>query len=133
DAAALEKIPAPLHKEFCRLGVGEGNSEQICGETLRESVAFSGTHRDGKDHDGASARKRHSRSSPSHFREACTTLESVERVCRECWHPPCLPEDWKPVPFHLCLIDEANEMSPAVQSAFLTKLDCTAPPPQTVF
>ena len=67
------------------------------------------------------------------FARACTTLESVERVCRECWHPPCLPEDWKPVPFHLCLIDEANEMSPAVQSAFLTKLDCTAPPPQTVF
>lgn len=34
---------------------------------------------------------------------------------------------------HMVLIDEANEMTPPAQDAFLSKLDATAFPPNTVF
>lgn len=61
------------------------------------------------------------------------SLEAVQDVCRKCYYCPRQPDDWKPVRFHLVLVDEADQMSPAAQLAFLSKLDATAFPPNTIF
>jgi len=61
------------------------------------------------------------------------TLETVQEVCRRCYYSPRQPDDWKAVRFHLVLVDEADQMSPAAQLAFLSKLDATALPPSTIF
>lgn len=54
-------------------------------------------------------------------------LESVDNVCRQC-HYIAIGGSW-----HVVLVDEADQMSRAAQHAFLSKLDGTAPPPQTIF
>ncbi len=61
------------------------------------------------------------------------TLETVESVCRQCHYSPRQPDNWKPVKFHLVLVDEADQMSYPAQLAFLSKLDATAFPPNTIF
>jgi replication-associated recombination protein RarA len=61
------------------------------------------------------------------------TLERVQDVCKQCHYSPRQPDDWKPVRFHLVLIDEADQMSNAAQLALLSKLDATAFPPNTIF
>lgn len=61
------------------------------------------------------------------------TLEAVQEVCRRCHYSPRQPETWQAVPFHLVLIDEADQMSNAAQLALLSKLDATAFPPNTIF
>jgi len=60
------------------------------------------------------------------------TLETVQAVCAQCYYSP-RSEDWKPVRFHVVLIDEADQMSNAAQLALLSKLDATAFPPNTIF
>jgi replication-associated recombination protein RarA len=52
---------------------------------------------------------------------------NVEDVIRKCWY---VPESGG---FHLVLVDEADKMSNAAQLHFLSKLDATAFPPQTIF
>src|SRR2546425_11861020 len=54
-------------------------------------------------------------------------LESVEETTRCCWYIPLGAR------FHLVLVDEADQMTPAAQLAFLSKLDATAAPPNTIF
>jgi replication-associated recombination protein RarA len=61
------------------------------------------------------------------------TLETVQEVCRQCHYSPRQPENWQPVRFHLVLVDEADQMSYPAQLAFLSKLDATASPPNTIF
>jgi len=61
------------------------------------------------------------------------TLEAVQDVCRRCHYSPRQPDSWHAVRFHLVLIDEADQMSPAAQLALLSKLDATAFPPNTIF
>jgi replication-associated recombination protein RarA len=61
------------------------------------------------------------------------TLETVQEVCRQCYYSPRQPDNWKPVRFHLVLVDEADQMSYPAQLAFLSKLDATAFPPNTIF
>jgi replication-associated recombination protein RarA len=60
------------------------------------------------------------------------TLETVQAVCARCHYSP-RSDDWKPVRFHIVLIDEADQMSNAAQLALLSKLDATAFPPNTIF
>ena len=55
-------------------------------------------------------------------------LENIERVCRTCQYVPMAG-----CKMHLVLVDEADMMSEAAQTALLSKLDETARPPQTVF
>jgi replication-associated recombination protein RarA len=54
-------------------------------------------------------------------------LEAVDKVCGAChyypWHG-----DW-----HFVLVDEADQMTTAAQLAFLSKLDTTEAPPNTIF
>jgi replication-associated recombination protein RarA len=54
-------------------------------------------------------------------------IASVEDVMRQCWYVPASGG------FHLVLVDEADRMTPAAQLHFLSKLDATAFPPQTIF
>jgi replication-associated recombination protein RarA len=61
------------------------------------------------------------------------TLETVQEVCRQCHYSPRQPDNWQPVRFHLVLVDEADQMSYPAQLAFLSKLDATAFPPNTIF
>jgi replication-associated recombination protein RarA len=61
------------------------------------------------------------------------TLETVQEVCRQCHYSPRQPDNWQPVRFHLELVDEADQMSYPAQLAFLSKLDATAFPPNTIF
>ena len=55
-------------------------------------------------------------------------VANVENAIRQCWYAPL-----KPGGFHVVLVDEADQMSTAAQLAFLSKLDATAFPPQTIF
>jgi replication-associated recombination protein RarA len=61
------------------------------------------------------------------------TLEAIQDVCRRCCYSPRQPDDWKPVRFHLVLIDEGDQISYPAQLALLSKLDATAFPPNTIF
>jgi len=54
-------------------------------------------------------------------------LETVERTVHKCWLRP-LKGNW-----HVVIVDEADQMSNAAQLAFLSKLDTTAAPPDTIF
>ncbi|MCI0722105.1 MAG: AAA family ATPase, partial [Acidobacteria bacterium] len=54
-------------------------------------------------------------------------LENVESVVRWCHYVPLGGR------FHLVLVDEADQMTLAAQHAFLSKLDSTATPPDTIF
>jgi replication-associated recombination protein RarA len=54
-------------------------------------------------------------------------VANVEDVIRQCWYVPASGG------FHLVLVDEADRMSNAAQLHFLSKLDATAFPPQTIF
>jgi replication factor C small subunit len=54
-------------------------------------------------------------------------VAAVEDVIRQCWYVPVSGG------FHFVLVDEADRMSSAAQLHFLSKLDATAFPPQTIF
>jgi replication-associated recombination protein RarA len=54
-------------------------------------------------------------------------VANVEDVIRQCWYVPVSGG------FHLVLVDEADKMSNAAQLHFLSKLDATVFPPQTIF
>jgi replication-associated recombination protein RarA len=54
-------------------------------------------------------------------------IANVEDVMRQCWYVPASGG------FHVVLVDEADRMTPAAQLHFLSKLDATAFPPQTIF
>ena len=54
-------------------------------------------------------------------------VANVDDVIRQCWYVA------RSGGFHLVLVDECDAMSSAAQLAFLSKLDATAFPPQTVF
>jgi DNA polymerase III gamma/tau subunit len=54
-------------------------------------------------------------------------VQNVEDVVRQCHYVP------RNNTLHVVLVDEADQMSHAAQMSFLSKLDGTAFPPQTVF
>ena len=56
-------------------------------------------------------------------------VENVNDTIRFCWYVPRGGLKG----FHVVLVDEADQMSNAAQLAFLSKLDSTAYPPQTIF
>ncbi len=55
------------------------------------------------------------------------TLETVEETCQRCHYVP-FGGGW-----HVLIIDEADQMTRPAQLAFLSKLDTTAAPPNTIF
>lgn len=68
-----------------------------------------------------------------HIPSQSCDLATVKQVCDMCHR---FPFDWtegKAAKFHVVLVDEADQMSNAAQLAFLSKLDATAKPPNTIF
>lgn len=61
------------------------------------------------------------------------TLERVQEVAKECHYMPRMFSDWKPCKMHLVVVDESDQMSYPAQLAFLSLLDATAFPPNTIF
>jgi replication-associated recombination protein RarA len=61
------------------------------------------------------------------------TLEAVQAVCQQCYFMPRMLDNFRPLPAHIVLIDEADQMSYPAQLALLSKLDATAFPPNTIF
>lgn len=55
-------------------------------------------------------------------------LDNIERVRRTCQYVPMAG-----FKFHLILVDEADQMTPAAQTSLLSKLDATNFPPNTIF
>ena len=62
-----------------------------------------------------------------HIPSQSCNVACVEDVVRQCHYVP------RNNTLHVVLVDEADQMSPAAQLCFLSKLDGTAFPPQTVF
>lgn len=62
-----------------------------------------------------------------HIPSRSCDLETVEEIARKCHYFP-----WNGK-FHLVLVDEADQMTYAAQLAFLSKLDATSFPPNTIF
>lgn len=60
------------------------------------------------------------------------TLETVRETMRQCWMMPRDPQTWEPLQFHVVICDEADQMSFAAQQGFLSILDATDRPPNTV-
>jgi len=60
-------------------------------------------------------------------------LAAVQAIVKQCHYMPRMAENWEPCRLHLVLVDEAHQMSPAARDAWLSKLDGTARPPNTVF
>jgi DNA polymerase III delta prime subunit len=58
-------------------------------------------------------------------------LAKVEHITRMCWYIPNVPG--KKAKFHVLLVNEADTMSPTAQNAFLSRMDSTAWPPNTIF
>lgn len=61
------------------------------------------------------------------------TLETVKEIARQCHFMPRQFNDWTPCRMHLVIIDEADQMSYPAQLAFLSLLDSTGFPPNTIF
>jgi replication-associated recombination protein RarA len=69
-----------------------------------------------------------------HIASKDCTLDNVNSVAAHCYRMP--HDAWditKNCKMHLILVDEADQMSRAAQIAFLSLLDATAFPPNTVF
>lgn len=62
-----------------------------------------------------------------HVASKSCDMETVNDICHKCHYVP-LAGRW-----HCVIVDEADQMSHAAQLAFLSKLDTTAAPPDTIF
>jgi DNA polymerase III delta prime subunit len=56
------------------------------------------------------------------------TVADVEDAIRRCWYVPMIAGG-----FHILLCDEADQMTDKAQLLFLSKLDATSRPPNTIF
>src|SRR6267378_6826061 len=63
-----------------------------------------------------------------HIPSQHATVAEVEDVIRRCWYVPMTAGG-----FHLVLVDEADQMTEKAQLLFLSKLDSTEKPPNTIF
>lgn len=62
------------------------------------------------------------------------TLETVQKICQQCYYSPRMETDWVPCKMHIVLIDEADQMSYPAQLALLSKLPPEIDaPPNTIF
>jgi DNA polymerase III delta prime subunit len=59
--------------------------------------------------------------------QSCDVAE-IERVSKWCQYVPMMGKK-----MHLIIVDEADQMTPAAQLALLSKLDSTAPLPNTIW
>lgn len=64
-----------------------------------------------------------------HIASKSCTLDAVNEVCLSCSYVPMFGSN----SWHVVIVDEADRMTDAAQLAFLSKLDSTEFPPQTIF
>jgi replication-associated recombination protein RarA len=64
-----------------------------------------------------------------HIPSRSCNIETVENTVQSCHYVPMFGAS----AFHLVLIDEADRMTKPAQDAFLSLLDATNPPPNTIF
>jgi replication-associated recombination protein RarA len=62
-----------------------------------------------------------------HIPSRTCDLETVQSVCEKCHYFPWAGK------WHFVIVDEADQMSRPAQLAFLSRLDSTNPPPNTIF
>ena len=62
-----------------------------------------------------------------HIPAAKCTVDNVDIVARQCWNRPLVGD------FNIVVADEADRMSPQARYSFLSILDITAMPPDTIF
>ena len=67
-----------------------------------------------------------------HIPSQSCDLATVKAVTDRCHYYPRIQETGQPGKFHFVLADEADRMTAAAQLAFLSKLDGTAFPPNTI-
>lgn len=60
-------------------------------------------------------------------------LDTVDSVTRMCHMGAFNFTTGKSAPWHVVLVDEADQMTPAAQNSLLSKLDATASPPNTIW
>lgn len=60
------------------------------------------------------------------------TADTVRELVRQCHYAPRMADTWKPCKMHAIIADEADQMSYAAQQAFLSVLDFTNRPPNTI-
>jgi replication factor C subunit 2/4 len=68
-----------------------------------------------------------------HIPSQSCDLATVKAVTDRCHYYPRIQETGQPGRLHVVLVDEADRMTNAAQLAFLSKLDGTAYPPNTIF
>lgn len=68
-----------------------------------------------------------------HIPSQSCSVDEVRKVTDQCHYYPRMIEDCRPGRWHTVIVDEADQMSNAAQLAFLSKLDGTAFPPNTIF
>lgn len=64
---------------------------------------------------------------PHHIPSRNCDLAAVDEIAHKCWFVPFVGK------WHVVIVDEADQMTRAAQLAFLSKLDGTAAPPNTIF
>ena len=68
-----------------------------------------------------------------HIASRDCTLELVKSIAAKCHWMPRMANDWTPCKMHVVLIDEADQATYPAQLAFLSLLDATGFPPNTIF
>jgi replication-associated recombination protein RarA len=68
-----------------------------------------------------------------HIASKACDLDTVREIARQCHWCPRMANDWTPCKMHVVIVDEADQMSYPAQLAFLSLLDATAFPPNTIF
>lgn len=68
-----------------------------------------------------------------HIPSQSCDLATVKAVTDRCHYYPRIQETGQPGRFHFVLVDECDRMTAPAQLAFLSKLDGTAYPPNTIF
>jgi len=68
-----------------------------------------------------------------HIPSQSCDVATVKGITDTCHYYPRMFEDGCPARFHFVIADEADQMSNAAQLMFLSKLDATAFPPNTIF
>lgn len=68
-----------------------------------------------------------------HIASKACDLDTVREIEKQCHYCPRMANDWQPCKMHVVIVDEADQMSYPAQLAFLSLLDATAFPPNTIF